>query len=153
MCRTDNETTEIAVRASFADVTTSATRVLVIGGSRVARRVRAKHCRRALARFDSEGSADHPRSDRAAAEVEMGSLQDLAPEPQFEERRLHPPGVATLRLSTQHAGLRSPARERTGRAHKRGGHRDGSNTIHPFAFERVSRGLLSVVLLSGTPGR
>src|SRR5260370_27932146 len=153
MCRTDNETTEIAVRASFADVTTSATRVLVIGGSRVARRVRAKHCRRALARFDSEGSADHPRSDRAASQVEMGSLQDLAPEPQFEERRLHPPGVATLRLSTQHAGLRSPARERTGGAHKRGWHTDRSNTIHPIAISRGNRGPPSVVLFSRHPVR
>src|SRR5260370_40129880 len=134
MCRTDNETTEIADRPGFADVTTSATRVLVIGGSRVARRVRAKHCRRALARFDSEGSADHPRSDRAAAQVEMGSLQDLAPEPQFEERRLHPPGGATLRLSTQHPGLRSPARERTGAAHKRGRDRKRATSIHPLAF-------------------
>src|SRR5258708_28097845 len=75
----------------------------------------------------------------------MGSLLVLEPETEFEEGRLLPRGVATLRLSTQHAGLRSPARERSGGAHKRGGRRDGPNTIHPFAFVRVSRGLLSAV--------
>src|SRR5260370_21789688 len=72
----------------------------------------------------------------------MGSLQDLAPAPQFEEGSLHSRGVATLRLSTQHVGLRSPARERSGGAHKRGAHTDGPNTIHPFAFVLASRCLL-----------
>src|SRR5258708_39720202 len=73
----------------------------------------------------------------------MGSLLVLEPETEFEEGRLLPRGVATLRLSTQHAGLRSPARERSGGAHKRGGRRDGPNTIPPVGFVRVGRGRLS----------
>src|SRR5260370_36627202 len=83
----------------------------------------------------------------------MGSLQDLAPVPQFEEGSLHSRGVATLRLSTQHVGLRSPSRERSGGAHKRGAHTDGPNTIHPFAFVRASRGLLFAGPFLKIPGR